>query len=66
MNQARDGFCQLPGRHFVDHWWVWVAVEGWPERAARFPECEHAVGVRRISHPFETACFIWCKVRSAD
>ncbi|MFJ9381953.1 DUF6247 family protein [Streptomyces sp. NPDC101455] len=43
MNQARDEFSLLPGRHFVDHWWAWVAIQRWPERAARFRECEHIV-----------------------
>ncbi|MEV7385935.1 DUF6247 family protein [Streptomyces sp. NPDC091215] len=43
MNQARDEFSPLPCRHFVDHWWAWVAVQRWPERAARFVECEHIV-----------------------
>jgi hypothetical protein len=43
MNQARDEFSLLPGRHFVDHWWTWVAVQRWPERAARFRACEHTV-----------------------
>lgn len=43
MNQARDEFSLLPGRHFVDHWWAWVAVQRWPERAARFRACEHTV-----------------------
>lgn len=43
MVQARDEYSLLPGRHFVDHWWAWVAVQRWPERAARFRECEQIV-----------------------
>jgi hypothetical protein len=43
MAQARDEYSLLPGRHFVDHWWAWVAVQRWPERAARFRECEQIV-----------------------
>lgn len=43
MNQGCDEFSLLPGRHFVDHWWAWVAVQQWPERATRFHTCEHIV-----------------------
>ncbi|MFB7516339.1 DUF6247 family protein [Streptomyces sp. NPDC056144] len=43
MAQARDEFSLLPGRHFVDHWWSWVAVQRIPDLAARFRECEQIV-----------------------
>ncbi|WP_230396637.1 DUF6247 family protein [Streptomyces blattellae] len=43
MAQARDEFSLLPGRHFIDHWWAWVAIHRRPERAARFRDCEQIV-----------------------
>ncbi|MFJ6633779.1 DUF6247 family protein [Streptomyces sp. NPDC091376] len=43
MNQARDEYSLLPGRHFTEHWWAWVAVTRWPARAARLRECEQIV-----------------------
>jgi len=33
----------LPARHFVEHWWSWVAVERWPQMAARLHACEKIV-----------------------
>jgi hypothetical protein len=38
-----DEYSLLPPRYFVEHWWSWVAVERWPERAARLHECERVV-----------------------
>ncbi|MCX4783594.1 DUF6247 family protein [Streptomyces sp. NBC_01264] len=38
--QTRDEYSLMPARAFTEHWWVWVAVERWPELAARFRECE--------------------------
>ncbi|TLQ45509.1 DUF6247 family protein [Streptomyces marianii] len=43
MDQARDQFSLLPGRHFTEHWWAWVAVTRWPAQARRFRECERIV-----------------------
>lgn len=43
MEQAREECSPLPGRHFVEHWWMWGAVTRWPQRAARLRECERLV-----------------------
>ncbi len=43
MEQARSQYSLLPGRAFVEHWWSWVAVARYPERLARFRECERIV-----------------------
>lgn len=41
--RARDEYSLLPARHFVEHWWSWVAVERWPDMAARLRACEKIV-----------------------
>lgn len=41
--RARDEYSLLPARYFVEHWWTWVAVERWPQLAARLHECERVV-----------------------
>jgi hypothetical protein len=41
--RARDEYSLLPARYFIEHWWSWVAVERWPERAARLHACERIV-----------------------
>jgi len=38
--QARDEYSVMPVLHFVEKWWLWVAVRRWPELAARLRECE--------------------------
>lgn len=43
MTQARDEYTLTPPRAFVEHWWSWVAVARYPERLARFRECERIV-----------------------
>jgi hypothetical protein len=43
IGQARDEYSLLPGRHFTEHWWTWVAVTRWPARAARLRELEQTV-----------------------
>jgi hypothetical protein len=37
---SRDHYDLTPLRGFVEHWWIWVAVARYPERLARFRECE--------------------------
>jgi hypothetical protein len=41
--RARDEYSLLPARYFVEHWFTWVAVERWPQLAARFHACERIV-----------------------
>jgi hypothetical protein len=41
--RARDEYSLLPPRYFVEHWWSWVAVQRWPQLAARLRECERIV-----------------------
>jgi hypothetical protein len=41
--RARDEYSMLPARYFVEHWWNWVAVERWPQLAARLHACERIV-----------------------
>lgn len=41
--RARDEYSLLPARYFVEHWFSWVAVERWPELAARLRACERVV-----------------------
>lgn len=43
MATARQEYSILPVRHFTEHWWMWVAVNRWPELAARLRECERIV-----------------------
>ena len=38
--QARDEYSVMPVRHFIEKWWLWVAVRRWPELAAHLRECE--------------------------
>jgi len=45
--RARDEYSMLPTRHFVEHWWSWVAVERWPQLAARLHACERIVAESR-------------------
>lgn len=67
--RARDEYSLLPARYFVEHWWSWVAVERWPDLAARLHACERIVAessdhaerraaaaeISRILHQAETA-----------
>jgi hypothetical protein len=41
--RARDEYSLLPARHFIEHWFSWVAVERWPQLAARLRACERIV-----------------------
>jgi hypothetical protein len=41
--RARDEYSLLPARYFVEHWFAWVAVERWPQLAARLHACERIV-----------------------
>ena len=41
--RARDEYSLLPARYFVEHWFTWVAVERWPQLAARLHACERIV-----------------------
>jgi hypothetical protein len=41
--RARDEYSMQPPRYFIEHWWSWVAVQRWPERAARLHACERVV-----------------------
>ncbi|GBP99254.1 hypothetical protein SSP531S_06490 [Streptomyces spongiicola] len=43
MRQARDEYTLAPPRAFVEHWWSWVGVARYPQRLARFRECERIV-----------------------
>ncbi|TFE50006.1 hypothetical protein E3E14_14730 [Streptomyces sp. ICN441] len=43
MRQARDEYILTPSRAFVEHWWSWVGVARYPQRLARFRECERIV-----------------------
>lgn len=43
MRQARDEYDLTPPRAFVEHWWSWVGVARYPQRLARFRECERIV-----------------------
>ena len=38
--RARDEYSMLPARYFVERWFSWVAVERWPQLAARLHACE--------------------------
>jgi hypothetical protein len=42
-SRARDEYSLLPARYFVEHWFTWVAIERWPQLAARFHACERIV-----------------------
>jgi hypothetical protein len=41
--RARDEYSLLPARHFIEHWFSWVAVERWAQMAARLRACERIV-----------------------
>ena len=41
--RARDEYSLLPARHFVEHWFTWVAVQRWPQLAGRLRACERVV-----------------------
>ena len=41
--RARDEYSLLPARYFVEHWFTWVAVQRWPQLAARLRACERIV-----------------------
>jgi len=41
--RALDEYSLLPARYFVEHWFSWVAVERWPQLAARLHACERIV-----------------------
>jgi hypothetical protein len=41
--RARDEYSLLPVRYFVEHWFTWVAVERWPQLAARLRACQRIV-----------------------
>jgi hypothetical protein len=41
--RARDEYSLLPARYFVEHWFSWIAVERWPQLAARLRACERIV-----------------------
>ena len=41
--RARDEYSLLPARYFVEHWFNWVAIERWPQLAARLHACERIV-----------------------
>ena len=41
--RARDEYSLFPARYFVEHWFSWVAVERWPQMAARLRACERVV-----------------------
>ncbi|GAB3499424.1 DUF6247 family protein [Nocardiopsis coralliicola] len=43
MDQARNEYSLVPVRHFIEHWWTWVAVIRWPERAQRMRQCQRIV-----------------------
>lgn len=43
--QARDEYSVMPVRHFMEKWWLWVAVRRWPELAAQLRECERRAAV---------------------
>jgi hypothetical protein len=45
--RARDEYSLLPARYFVEHWFSWVAVERWPQLAARLRACERVVAESR-------------------
>src|ERR1700761_5085554 len=38
--RARDEYSLLPARYFFEYWFTWVAVERWPQLAARLHACE--------------------------
>lgn len=42
-DKMRDERRLLPGRQFVEHWWMWVAAARWPGRLARMRDCERIV-----------------------
>jgi len=42
-SRARDEYSLLPARYFVEHWFSWVAVQRWPDLAARLRACERIV-----------------------
>src|SRR5580698_3566361 len=41
--RVRDEYSLLPARYFVEHWFSWVAVQRWPQLAARLHACERIV-----------------------
>lgn len=41
--RVRDEYSLLPVQYFVEHWLSWVAVERWPQLAARLRACERIV-----------------------
>ncbi|WP_031517694.1 DUF6247 family protein [Streptomyces sp. NRRL F-5123] len=43
MRQARDEYTLTPPRAFVEKWASWVGIARFPERLARFRECERIV-----------------------
>lgn len=43
IRQARDEYTLTPLRAFVEHWWSWVGIARFPERLARFRECQRIV-----------------------
>ena len=43
--QARDEYSVMPVQHFVEKWWLWVAVHRWPELAVQLRECERRAAV---------------------
>ncbi|MEY9997703.1 hypothetical protein ABIE67_009822 [Streptomyces sp. V4I8] len=43
IRKARDEYTLTPPRAFVEHWWSWVGVARFPERLARFRECQRIV-----------------------
>jgi hypothetical protein len=47
--RARDEYSLLPARHFIEHWFSWVAVERWPQLAARLRACERRAAASEIS-----------------
>jgi hypothetical protein len=43
IRRARDEYTLTPPRAFVEHWWSWVGIARFPERLARFRECQRIV-----------------------
>ncbi len=43
IRQAHDEHTLAPPRAFVEHWWSWVGIARFPERLARFRECQRIV-----------------------
>jgi hypothetical protein len=42
-DRVRNEYSLLPARYFVEHWLTWVAIERWPQLAARLHACERTV-----------------------